>query len=257
MPKKLSIPDSPIADLLSELGIGKNEAFLYAALLEVPSATVQELRQQTPFPRTLLYYLLKNLLQVGLVRTIESKKKTVYAAQSPEKIQDLLRQKEVEFNQRKQSLKNLIPELQNTFRLAHGRVGVRMLKGIEGYETLMQEIIETHPKTLYTVGVMSDQSRPGLAVRERLFDQLDKFNIVHKAAFVSSEESDLMIKQKKDTVEYTKLPSDFLDFEGELFIFAWSLATVRYTNRQPQVMIMQDTVLVPFIAQTLKYFWKQ
>jgi len=248
MPKQLNIPDSPIATLLTELHIGKNEAFLYTKLLEYPSVTVQELQKNTPFPRTLLYYLLKNLMHVGLVRTLESPKKTTYAAENPKKILDLLRTQEQQFQKQKQALKTLIPELQNTFRLAHGRPGVRLLKGLDGYEALMHDIVEAQPKVLYTAGVVDDTKRPGLAIRNRLFQELEKTNTEHRALYATS--------LKSAHTDGVRLPKLFEALSGELYIYAWSLATVNYTGREPHVMIVQDEMLVPFLTQTCEHLWK-
>ena len=82
---------------LQELDLSENEAVLYAQMLSHPRGTVQELGTRAPFPRTMLYYVLKQLMQRGLVSAKKEKWRTVYIAEDPERLYDLLSHKEREF----------------------------------------------------------------------------------------------------------------------------------------------------------------
>ncbi len=90
------IQKNNIVSVLEKLGLGENEALLYSIMLRHPKSTVQELATRSPFPRTMLYYVLNQLIQEGLVSTSKDKWRTLYIAENPERLYELLARKEKE-----------------------------------------------------------------------------------------------------------------------------------------------------------------
>src|SRR3989338_5498822 len=86
-------------ETLEKLGLGENEALLYSIMLRYPKSTVRELQIRTPFPRTMLYYVLSRLEQTGLVSSLKEKWRTLYVAENPERLYDVLAEREREFRQ--------------------------------------------------------------------------------------------------------------------------------------------------------------
>src|SRR6185503_16684782 len=96
---------------LQELDMSENEAVLYAQMLNRPESTVQQLIARSPFPRTMLYYVLKQLQRRGLVSGKKLGWRTVYVAEDPERLHDLLDKKEREFERETGAVRELIPRL--------------------------------------------------------------------------------------------------------------------------------------------------
>src|SRR3989344_615612 len=119
---------------LQELDLSENEAVLYGQMLSRPRSTVQELGTRAPFPRTMLYYVLKQLMQRGLVTAKKEGWRTGYIAENPERLYDLLAQKEREFERETGAVRELIPRLKNRYQLAGKRPNVRTFEWLEEYQ---------------------------------------------------------------------------------------------------------------------------
>jgi sugar-specific transcriptional regulator TrmB len=129
---------SQIAQALSGLGLGKNEAILYEILLKNPGATIQELKNTAPFSRTMLYYVLDSLEQYGLVKADKTAKKPTYTPEPPEKLHDFLKDQEKELERQKSALGRIIGDLGSVYRLATNKPGVRFYEGAEGLREFMK-----------------------------------------------------------------------------------------------------------------------
>ena len=150
---------------LQELDVSENEAVLYAQMLSHPRGTVQELGTRAPFPRTMLYYVLKQLMQRGLVSAKKENWRTVYIAEDPERLYDLLSHKEREFERETGAVRELIPRLKQRYRLAGKRPNVRTFEGIEEYQKVLEDVIVSSPKEILAYEVLIGR-KPALETRE-------------------------------------------------------------------------------------------
>lgn len=142
---------SPIAKTLEELGLAKNEAILYEILLQTTTATIPYLIKNSPFSRTLLYYILGNLEQFGLITTAKSGSKTTYNAEPPEKIAALLENREKEFKKQKDLLKGVMGDLYSAYRLAHNKPGIKFFEGLDGLREIYKDTLSESNKSIYAL----------------------------------------------------------------------------------------------------------
>lgn len=134
---------------LEELGLAKNEAILYDTLLKTVDATIPYLVKNTPFSRTLLYYILGNLEAYELITAHKNGTKTVYNVEPPEKLADMLQNREKEFHKQKDLLKGVMGDLYSTYRLAHNKPGVKFYEGPEGIREVTFDSLQSK-ETIYT-----------------------------------------------------------------------------------------------------------
>lgn len=206
---------------LEQLGLGENEAKLYTILLRLGEASVLELQQASPFPRTLLYYILNNLLQIGLISFVKKPRRTVYVVEDPDRLYDLLRERENEFERNKLILKESIPEFKNQFRVSQNRPGVRIFEGIEGYRSALSDIIETRPSQLYSLLSFSDKKKLGVEIREYMAKERRDWGITEKILLFDTPQAKTWIKkfEKEKTMEFRFLHHGIEFFEGEVYIY--------------------------------------
>ena len=81
-------------EALIGLGLTKNEAKVYLALLKLGSATAVEITKQSHVHRVNAYDVLERLQQKGLIATVFSAKKRVYEAANPEQLATLIKEKQ-------------------------------------------------------------------------------------------------------------------------------------------------------------------
>jgi sugar-specific transcriptional regulator TrmB len=75
---------------LAELGLAAKEADTYLAMLELGPASVQDIAKKAGINRTTTYVMIEGLKKHGLVSTFERGKKTLFSAENPEQLLDIL-----------------------------------------------------------------------------------------------------------------------------------------------------------------------
>lgn len=206
---------------LEQLGLGENEAKLYTILLRHGEASVLELQQASPFPRTLLYYILNNLVHLGLISFIKKPQRTVYVVEDPDRLYDLLREREDEFERNKLILKESIPEFKNQFRVSQNRPGVRIFEGVENYRSALSDIIETRPNQVFSFLSFSEKKKLGVEIREHMAKERRNWGISEKVLLFDTPQANIWIKkfEKEGKKEFRFLHPRMEFFEGEIYIY--------------------------------------
>ena len=84
-------------DFLLDLGFSRNESKIYFALLKNGLSNPTEISSATGIHRTNVYDCLGRLIEKGLVNYIYKEGKKYYQSSNPEKIRDILKEKEQKF----------------------------------------------------------------------------------------------------------------------------------------------------------------
>ena len=245
---------------LQELGLSENEAVLYTQMLNRPRSTVQELGTHAPFPRTMLYYVLKQLMQRGLVSAKKEKWKTVYIAEDPERLSDLLANKEREFERETSTIRELIPRLKRQYRLAGERPNVRVFDGVEEYQKVLEDIIVSNPKEVIAYEVLA-KKKPALETRDaherrRIARKIQKkvlfFERGNALQFLMSRKYD-DFTQFRSIKEGTIAPfsTDLTLYDGKL------LYTSYYDEYEPTAVLVEDRALFEMQKNLFDVLWKQ
>ena len=254
-PKK----DAP-ARTLEELGLSENEAILYAQMLNQPRSTVQELGTRAPFPRTMLYYVLKQLMRRGLVSAKKETWKTVYIAEDPERLYDLLAQKEREFERETNAVRELVPRLKNRYRLAGKRPTVRTFEGVEEYKKALEDILISKPKEIFSYEIFGGK-KPALETRALHEGKRIARKIQKKVLFFDSAEALKSLKNRRYD-DYTQFrtfkvgalapfATDVTLYDGKL------LYTSYYDEREPTAVLVEDRALYEMQKSIFNALWKE
>src|SRR4051812_11252942 len=92
-----------IPNVLEQIGLTSKQALVYLALLELGSASVQSIAQKAGLKRPTTYLILDELQQKGVVSLVPQKK-SLFTAESPERLLSDIHRKEEVF-------KRFLPEL--------------------------------------------------------------------------------------------------------------------------------------------------
>ncbi len=131
-------------DSLLKLGLSPNEAKCYLVLLKIGSASANEISRKSGIHRVSVYDALRGLHEKGLVSQITKENKLLFEAGSPEKLNEVIREKETEL----QTAKQLVPELLLDFKLAKQKQEIHSFKGTAGLKTIFQEMLKSKTEIL-------------------------------------------------------------------------------------------------------------
>jgi len=122
-------------------GLSKHEAEVYLALLESGAVPASKLAQATKISRPHVYDALNQLIHKGLVSYFFLEKKRIFKAAEPEKLSDVLKEKEGKLQEERARIEKLIPELKKIRKKEEEELIVEVYKGIEGMKTMMEDIL--------------------------------------------------------------------------------------------------------------------
>lgn len=244
---------------LCELGLSQNEAVLYAHLLGRPRSTVRQLGASAPFPRTMLYHVLNQLIRRELVTAKTVQRKTVYSAESPERLYDLLSRREQEQKQGADAIRRLVPQLKNRYHLASIRTGVRVFEGVEEYRKVLEDQIRSIPAEILSYESPS-RSQPGRELREAHDRARVARKIPAKILFFDEPASRRALERRgyDDLTQYRTIkPGSVEPFVADLTMYDGKLLYTSYDEYEPMATLIEDKALYEMQKNLFKALWKQ
>ena len=119
---------------LQKIGLDEKEARLYLALLELGESNIQQIAKKSGIKRTTVYDVIESLKEKGLLGLTIKKKKIIYFAESPKKLEENL-------DDKKRALQKIIPELLSIANLMEKKPKIRFYEGENGLKEAFKDIL--------------------------------------------------------------------------------------------------------------------
>ncbi|MFH1590266.1 MAG: helix-turn-helix domain-containing protein [archaeon] len=139
---------------LERLGLNKNEAKVYYALLLKGKATAQELVKSLGVYRNIVYDNLEKLLKKGLISFVVDGTKRTFIAEKPSAVVDFLEAKQEEINQEIKQAKKLIPQISDLIGSLTSKQDVTLFRGIAGLKKVLSEIVQAEKS--WCIGITNE-----------------------------------------------------------------------------------------------------
>lgn len=127
--------------LLKDIGFSDKEVAVYLALLELGSSAVQPIARKAKVARPTTYLVLEKLLKQGLATRYVEGKKTVFTAESPRQLIQLVEREEQRIKDKRFEVEEALPALQAIIKAGVGKPTVRYFDGIEGLRAMRREML--------------------------------------------------------------------------------------------------------------------
>ncbi|MFH1211729.1 MAG: helix-turn-helix domain-containing protein [Candidatus Woesearchaeota archaeon] len=119
---------------LKQIGLNEKESSVYIELLQAGDSLVSELSEKTKINRSLLYTILTDLANKGIVTYIIKNNVRYYRAAEPNKILSMLKEKEKIFE-------SILPELIELHKPRTKKPIIEILEGKEGIKTILNDLL--------------------------------------------------------------------------------------------------------------------
>ncbi len=132
--------------IFSALGLNDHDGRIYIALSKSGPTSIRQIAKTADINRGTTYETLKKLVHFGLVsfNTVGSRRK--YIAEPPERLKDLLSEKQKEITKLSTSADKLINELLTFSKGRAGAPSVRFYEDDEGIVTILNDVLATVSK---------------------------------------------------------------------------------------------------------------
>lgn len=128
--------------ILKKLGLSDKEIKVYLALLENSTLSVRAIAEITNINRGTVYDILKGLQEQNLVSYFHADTKQKFVAEDPEKLIDLLQNKEAEIKTIESSLKSLVPELKSLQDKGGDKPATKFYEGASGIKSILEDVLK-------------------------------------------------------------------------------------------------------------------
>jgi len=119
---------------LRKIGLNEKESKVYIILLELGDALASEIAKKTNINRSLLYSILDELIEKGIVTYILKNNVRFYRATEPNKILSMLKEKETIFS-------SILPNLMSLYKPRTKKPIIEILEGKEGIKTILNDVL--------------------------------------------------------------------------------------------------------------------
>jgi len=197
---------------LQKLGLSNKEAQIYSALAGKGEATANELAKQTSTQRTVVYNILQQLLDKGIITYINKNKKRYFLLSKPESLLSSLKEKE-------SIAIEVIQEIKNLKTRSTSSKNVDVYEGLEGMKSVFDEIRKA--KELFVINATGKIFENLIYSAHQIVKDIT-FNSHPKVIAVQSMKNTELAKFKSMEVKY--LPKEAENyattfiFEGKVII---------------------------------------
>jgi HTH-type transcriptional regulator, sugar sensing transcriptional regulator len=130
--------------LLEQIGLSNEQAKVYTCLVSSGTLPARKIATQSKVNRSLVYKILKQLIEYGLViENASSKSISTFTALHPSKLHAIVKKKEDDLKIADQALHEAVSSLGAQFNLTCGKPSVRFYEGLEGIRILNKDIIHS------------------------------------------------------------------------------------------------------------------
>ncbi len=131
-------------EVLESIGLSKNEAKAYLALLEIGSTTAGNVAKKAQLHRANAYDSLRKLTEKGIVSYSVKEKEHYYEAADPNFLVNLLEEKKIK-------LSSIMPELVLAKQLAKSKSTAQIYEGIKALTSILLNYLN-YNETIYVMG---------------------------------------------------------------------------------------------------------
>lgn len=123
----------------SRLGFGKLESDIYVALLRKSPLSISDIAREIRAYRGVLYQTLPLLLEKWVISTVKDRKRTLYRAESPEKLRLL-------YEAEKATFETIISQMEKDYMVDGEKPVLRYFEGKEELKKIFIDVGHTLPK---------------------------------------------------------------------------------------------------------------
>lgn len=158
--------------IFKKLGLGDKEIAVYLSLLEHGAASVRNLAKAVNLNRGTAYDILKKLQAEGLVSFFHKNIKQHFVAEDPDKILELMANRQAELNLAEEKIKELVPELKSLQEKGGDKPVTKFYEGKSGVKFILDDILSSLDESKMSEYYVYS----AVGVREDVYEAYPDFN---------------------------------------------------------------------------------
>ncbi len=242
-------------DILREVGLTDGEAKVYLALLKLGEATAGPIVDEAKVTRSKIYDILERLKNKGLVSHITKESTKHFSAADPSNILKYLEEKEEEIISKKNSVKNLLSQLEKKYAKVMEKKTAEVYVGNKGMQNAFNLLIKefSSAEEYYSFGAGKGEDVEKI---QGLFDRLHKErvrkNVRAKIIFNKSSRGLFKSQEKSKFVEVRYL----IESTPAAINIYKNFTLISILTHEPITFLIQNKEVADSFREYFKVMWK-
>ncbi len=247
------------SEVLEQLGLSHEQSLVYLALLEHGYLKAGSIPRYTNLKRGLIYKILEQLIELGLVEKHGSDSEVArFAPLSPEGLRVFVENEFSRAREREEMLDSVFGNLKSQFNLLSGKPSVMYYEGINGLKKLYADINYTGDNILL-IRSHFDNSYPeiGEVVVQQIKEQVA--NNIHTRAltpFVKETKNSVLMNDKNNLVERRILEKDELKVPSQIIIYGKKVSFTSF-EKEIATSIIEDESVSTTMRVIFEHLWNK
>lgn len=240
-------------NVLENIGLSPNEAKIYEALIHLGKTSVTQIAKKSNIHRRNVYDSLNRLLEKGLVFQIFQAGENIYSAVNPEKLLELIHEKEIGINK-------ILPELKNLYHQKPMEEMAFIYKGLEGFKNYMRDLVRVGEPVDF-LGAKALWFTPGIPdyFLENFQKEMKKKKVKYRTIFDHRVKEQMPEAIEKVGGEYKILPRKYstpgvCDIFGD-YVVTFNSAEVGNFGENGTIFVMKNKELAENYRIWFQFIW--
>jgi len=235
------------AQVLEDIGLGKNEAKVYLALVELGNSVAGAIAENSKVHRTNVYDAIESLIQKGLVTYIFRSNKKFFTAADPTRIKEILSEKVLNFEN------NLLPNLNSIkHKSSKPQSLIQIYEGIIGIKAITDDILK-EKKEICTFGIPRDVSKKMSSFLSIYHKRRIKAKIWQKHIYNENAKDRILQLNKMTYTKASYLPKEY-DSPATTTIYGDKVAFFIWSEK-PFGILIEDKRMAKSYKNYFKILW--
>jgi HTH-type transcriptional regulator, sugar sensing transcriptional regulator len=235
---------------LEKLGLNKNEAKVYLALLYKGQATAAELVKSVGVHRNIIYDNLEKLMDKGLVSVVNDIKR-IFIAQKPSAIVEFLESKKSLVDKEITLAKDMIPEINHLLASHNTKQDVQVFRGVGGLKKVLAELVQA--KISWSIGITNESVKALGETYWKNYNAKKKETKTEEYLLWNADFKNTVIS-KNNKSHHRVLPKE-LDQVTETLIWDNKVAIMTY-SQEPIVVLNENKEIFKMHKKHFDFLWK-
>ena len=230
---------------LHEFGLSNTEAKVYLALLELGKSKAGEITKKSAVNRTNVYDALERLIEKGLVSYVSENNKKVFEAVNPQRLQEILKDKQ-------EKLGKTIEELKERYSKSQKQEDAFVFRGKKGIKSIFEDILN-EKKELFAYGAESRFKAMFPFYQKHWNDERTRLKINVKMIYNEKVKAE----KKKEHLKFLEmkfLPETY-DFPSMIMIYGDRVITIVWLE-EPFAFVIKSEEAVKSNMNFFELLWK-
>ena len=242
--------------LLEEIGLTPGEVKVYLALLKIGQSSTGAITKESQVSRSKIYSILDKLAKKGLVGHLIKDNTMYFKAMEPKRIIDYMDEKNRNFNNQKEIIEKMLPELEFRQKLGKQKTDATLYEGFKAIKNFYLNILDElkSGENYYVIGATYGESKLGV---KEFFENYHKQRALKKIKvkmLANYEVKDKLVKSVHSNAEIKFLPQYIIS--NMTIVFYKNKSFIFFLTEEPMGFLIENKEVTKGFQSYFDTFWK-